>query len=97
MTIPKAIKATMLMNNWLYIEFDNGEKRYLPSYFIQDYQNSWDIHKKLGAKRLAVLANPTITWIGAKIEIDADGNLIVNGNERYTSEEIWKHGKINYI
>ena len=97
MTTPKAIKAQMLMNNWLHVEFDNGENRYLPSHFIQDYQDAWNIHKKMGRKRLAIMANPTITWQGAKIEIDEEGNLTVNGNDKYTSEEIWKNGKLNYL
>lgn len=97
MTIPKAIQAQMLTNSWLYVEFDNGEKRYLLSHFMQDYQNSWDFKKKMGQKRLAILIPPSITWLGTEIEIDEDGNLTVNGKDKYTSEEIWKHGKSNYV
>ncbi|MFV0559787.1 MAG: hypothetical protein ACK5NA_03625 [Enterococcus sp.] len=87
--IPKAVHATNAAN-LLKIEFDNGETRYIKSSWVQEILDGFALKK--GKKRNLLLVGKNM-WLGTEIEIDIHGNLIVNGTDVYTPEELWKKSK----
>ncbi|GAX48424.1 hypothetical protein [Pseudolactococcus reticulitermitis] len=89
---PKVKKAAMLPNNFIMLDFDNGERRYLPSHFIQQYENALagDETVAKGTRRTFAVS-PTITFLGNEFDIQDDGTVMVNGKDRYTREELWQN------
>ncbi|PLW60874.1 hypothetical protein CYU10_001922 [Lactococcus lactis subsp. lactis] len=85
-TIPKLIKAEMLPNMRIHLEFDNGESRFLSSQLEQDY---FEKVKKLRNWAVGINMLPTVAWQGNESSIDQDGNLRMGG-KTYTSQELYE-------
>lgn len=62
-TMPKVKKAAMLPNNFIMLDFDNGERRYLPSHYSQQYENALagDETVAKGTRR-TIAVSPTLTF-----------------------------------
>lgn len=95
-TMPKVKKAAMLPNNFIMLDFDNGDRRYLPSHYIQQYENALagDETVAKGTRR-TIAVSPTVTFWGNQFEIQEDGTLILNEKDRYTSEELWQNSVVS--
>lgn len=89
--IPKAVKAEMEAN-FLKIQFDNGAVKYLRSHYNEDLMDAFSLKKGKG-KRINLLLAPHNMWIGARISIENDGTVILNGNDRYSPQELWEKGR----
>ena len=85
-TIPKLIKAEMLPNMRIHLEFDNGESRFLSSQLEKDY---FEKVKKLRNWAVGINMLPTVAWQGNESSIDEDGNLKMGG-KTYTSQELYE-------
>lgn len=85
-TIPKLIKAEMLPNMRIHLEFDNGESRFLSSQLEQDY---FEKVKKLRNWAVGINMLPTVAWQGNESSIDGEGNLKMGG-KKYTSQELYE-------
>lgn len=90
--IPKVKKAAMLPNNLIMLDFDNGMRRYLPSHYMMQYENSFAGNSEVtkGTRR-TILVSPTLTFWGGQFDIQADGTVILNEKDRYTCEELWQN------
>ena len=86
----------MLPNNFIMLDFDNGDRRYLPSHYIQQYENALagDETVAKGTRR-TIAVSPTVTFWGNQFEIQEDGTLILNEKDRYTSEELWQNSVVS--
>ena len=94
--MPKVKKAAMLPNNFIMLDFDNGERRYLPSHFIQQYENALAGDEKVAkGTRRTFAVSPTITFFGNEFDIQEDGSLMVNEKDRYSCEELWQNSVTN--
>lgn len=90
--IPKVKKAAMLPNNFIMLDFDNGERRYLPSHYIQQYENALAGDKAVAeGTRRTIAVSPTITFFGNQFDIQDDGTVVLNEKDCYTLEELWKN------
>lgn len=85
-TIPKLIKAEMLPNMRIHLEFDNGESRFLSSQLEKDY---FEKVKKLRNWAVGINMLPTVAWQGNESSIDEDNNLKMGG-KTYTSQELYE-------
>ena len=94
--IPKVKKAAMLPNNFIMLDFDNGERRYLPSHYIQQYENALagDETVAKGTRR-TIAVSPTITFLGNQFDIQSDGTVILNEKDHYTREELWQNSVVS--
>ncbi|GAB2023496.1 hypothetical protein RyT2_25730 [Pseudolactococcus yaeyamensis] len=90
--IPKVKKAAMLPNNFMMLDFENGDRRYLPSHFIQQYEGALAGGEAVAkGTRRTIAVSPTITFWGNQFDIQDDGAVIVNEKDRYTCEELWQN------
>lgn len=89
MTTPKVLKVENLANI-LNITFDDGSVRYLKSNWAEELTDIFTPGKK--KKAGAILGMSANMWLGAKYEVDADGNVTTNG-ATCTSEELWNNSK----
>jgi hypothetical protein len=89
--IPKVKKAAMLPNNFIMLDFDNGQRRYLPSHYMSQYENAFsgDAEVTKGTRR-TIFIPPTLAFWGAEFEIRVDGTVILNEKDHYTREELWQ-------
>ena len=91
-TMPKVKKAAMLPNNFIMLDFDNGERRYLPSHYLQQYENALAGDKAVTKwTRRTIAVSPSITFFGNQFDIQDDGTVILNEKDRYTHEELWQN------
>jgi hypothetical protein len=95
-TMPKVKKAAMLPNNFIMLDFDNGERRYLPSHYSQQYENALagDETVAKGTRR-TIAVSPTLTFWGNQFDIQEDGTVVLNEKDRYTGEELWQNSVAN--
>ena len=95
-TMPKVKKAAMLPNNFIMLDFDNGERRYLPSHYRQQYENALagDETVAKGTRR-TIAVSPTLTFWGNQFDIQEDGTVVLNEKDRYTGEELWQNSVAN--
>ena len=95
-TMPKVKKAAMLPNNFIMLDFDNGERRYLPSHYSQQYENvlAGDETVAKGTRR-TIAVSPTLTFWGNQFDIQEDGTVVLNEKDRYTGEELWQNSVAN--
>lgn len=93
---PKVIKAAMLPNNLMVLNFDNGERRYLPSHFATQYENSLAGDKKNArGTRRTFFVKPTTVFLGNAFDIQADGTLVMNEKDIYTPQELWENSVLH--
>ena len=94
--MPKVKKAAMLPNNFIMLDFDNGERRYLPSHYSQQYENALagDETVAKGTRR-TIAVSPTLTFWGNQFDIQEDGTVVLNEKDRYTGEELWQNSVAN--
>lgn len=85
--LPKVIKAENA-SNILELTFDNGDKRYLKTHYLQNYLDGWS--KKEGkGKHWNLFLRPTAMWQGSSPRVLDDGTVVLNDDDRYTPEELW--------
>ena len=95
--IPKVKNAEMLPNNFIILDFDNGDRRYLPSHFIQQYENALAGDEKVAkGTRRTFAVPPTLTFLGNEFAIQDDGTLMVNDKDCYTREELWRNSVTSF-
>lgn len=85
-SVPKLIKAEMLPNFRLRLEFDNGENRYMATQLQKDFV---DKYRKTLTWVVGVTLIPSAAWMRDDIRIDDDGNLTV-GEQTFTSQEVYE-------
>ena len=72
--IPKVKNAEMLPNNFIMLDFDNGDRRYLPSHFIQQYENALAGDEKVAkGTRRTFAVPPTLTFLGNELPFKMTG------------------------
>lgn len=86
--VPKAVRVENAANI-LVIEFDNGEKRYLKSHYINDYLDAYSLKRGRGKRRLLFWGGPANMWLGSEFEIQEDGTVILFGKDKYSPQELW--------
>lgn len=86
--VPKAVKVEN-MASFLKITFDNGEEKYLRSHINKDVVKHPFTREKANGKRTIFFAGPRYNWIGAEFEIMETGEVIMNGTDHYSPEELW--------
>lgn len=88
--IPKAVQVTNAANI-LEITFDNGQKRYLKSHYIDNYVDAWHRGEQGKGKRRNLILRPTAMWEGSNPRILADGTIVLFDDDRYTPAELWEN------
>lgn len=91
-TVPKAVKVENLAT-FLRVTFDNGETRYLRTRLNEDIVQHPFTRKKENGKRSVFFAGARQQWIGSDFEIKANGEVVMNGTDSYSSEELWYDSK----
>lgn len=90
-TVPK-VKNIESLSSIFKLTFDNGETRYMKSHFNKDIVDAYSLEKGKG-KRAMLMASATTGWMGANFEIKSSGEVIVNGSDHYSPEELWYESK----
>ncbi|MDT2836529.1 hypothetical protein P7H50_06465 [Enterococcus durans] len=88
---PKAVRAENLANV-LKVEFEDGSTRFIRTHWVGDMTDSLQFGKRGKGKRKLLLTVSRNMWIGSNITIEDDGTVVLNGKDRYTSEELWRDG-----
>ena len=91
--VPKAVSIDN-MSGFLRITFDNGEVRYLRSHFFEGMLDVFTPKKKKTNQRLFGFGKYTsYHWIGSEFEFKESGEVILNGTDSYSPEELWYDSK----
>lgn len=91
--VPKAVSIDN-MSGFLRITFDNGEIRYLRSHFFEGMLDIFTPKKKRPKQSLFGFGRYTSShWIGSEFEFMESGEVILNGTDSYSPEELWYDSK----
>lgn len=85
-SVPKLVKAEMLPNFRLRLEFDNGENRYMTTQLQKDFVSQY---KKTLKWVVGFTLIPSTSWMRDDMMIDEEGALRI-GNQVYTSQELYE-------
>ncbi|MDU5335530.1 helix-turn-helix domain-containing protein [Enterococcus sp.] len=91
--VPKAVSIDN-MSGFLRITFDNEEIRYLRSHLFDEMLDLY-VPKKGRIKRnlFAFGRHTSYHWIGSEFEFKESGEVILNGTDSYSPEELWYDSK----
>lgn len=86
--VPKAVQVDN-MSTFLRVTFDNGAVKYLRSNLNKDIVRHPLTREKANGKRSIFFSGVRNQWIGAEFEIKEDGEVIMNGTDHYSPQELW--------
>lgn len=91
--VPKATKVENV-SSFLRITFDTGETRYLRSHLYKDVVDIFSPSRGKGKRGLWMFGGPKAHyWLGSEFEIKETGEVILNGTDHYSPEELWYDSK----
>ena len=91
--VPKAVKVDN-MSGFLRITFDNDEIRYLRSHIFEGMLDLFSPKRGKGKRGPLMFGKyNSYNWIGSQFEIKDTGEVILNGTDVYSPEELWYDSK----
>ncbi|MGM0168173.1 hypothetical protein IGI39_003185 [Enterococcus sp. AZ135] len=91
--VPKAEKIEN-MSGFLRITFESGEVRFLRSHIFDGMLDIFSPSRGKGKRGPLMFGKyNSYNWIGSQFEIKETGEVILNGTDSYSPEELWYDSK----
>jgi transcriptional regulator with XRE-family HTH domain len=91
--VPKAVNVEN-MAGFLRITFDNDEIRYLRSHLFEGMIDLFSPSRGKGKRGPLMFGKyNSYNWIGSQFEIKESGEVVLNGTDFYSPEELWYDSK----